>query len=113
MSGTHKNTNQRVQQPVIRGIALERLAAAGMVALVVVCGLLLSPTVRQSAAVFDQIDAAPVNATNVVEQEALLSSSRTDSLSSRVFDRIYRKFEFGIRLVGGSEISTILRNRND
>ena len=112
MSGTHKNTNKRTQQPVIRGIALERLAAAGMVTLVVVCGLLLSPTVRQSAAVFDQIDrSAPV--TSCVDQDTLLSSSQADSLSSRIIDRITRKFEFGIRLVGGSEISTIIRNRID
>lgn len=116
MKRINQNANRRNQQPVFRDISLERFAAAGMIVIVVACGLMLSPTVRQSAAVFDKIDAPmsevqPVQFSQIAEDE-LQENASEESFSSRIIDRICRKFEFGIRLVGGTEISTILGDTN-
>ena len=121
MTGTQRHTTARTQQPVIRGIGLERLAAAGMVLVVVLCGLMISPTVKQSAAAFDKIDASSPASVPMIDERSGQSAQATeeilpenmeevDSLSSRIIDRICRKFEFGFRLVGGTEISTIYRS---
>lgn len=120
MNGTQRHTTARTQQPVIRGIALERLAAAGMVLIVVLCGLMISPTVKQSAAAFDKIDTYSPASVPMIDERSEQSAQATaevlpenmdeDSFSSRIIDRICRKFEFGFRLVGGTEISTIYRS---
>ena len=117
MRHINQNTKRRNQQSAFRGIDLERLAAAGMIVIVVACGLMLSPTVRQSAAVFDKIDAPMSNVQPVqfseITEDTLQENASGKSFSSRIIDRICRKFEFGIRLVGGTEISTILGNTNN
>lgn len=119
MSVTH--FQPRKQQPVIRGIAFERLAAAGMVLVVVLCGLMLSPTVKQSAAAFEKIDATSQQrltssgdhfTADALQSEHLAlpeTNQEKNSISSSIIDRICRKLEFGFRLVGGTEISTIIR----
>lgn len=122
MSVTHfEPRKQRNQPPVIRGIAFERLAAAGMVLVVVLCGLMLSPTVKQSAAAFEKIDAHSqqklISSGDHLSTEAPQSEhlalpeniQEKNSISSSIIDRICRKLEFGFRLVGGTEISTIIR----
>lgn len=91
-----------------------------MVLIVVLCGLMISPTVKQSAAAFDKIDANSPAAAPMINDRSGQSAQATaeilpedmeeDSLSSRIIDRICRKLEFGFRLVGGTEISTIYRS---
>ena len=91
-----------------------------MVLIVVLCGLMISPTVKQSAAAFDKIDASSPASVPMIDERSGQSAQATaevlpenmdeDSFSSRIIDRICRKFEFGFRLVGGTEISTIYRS---
>ena len=99
-----------------RGNLRERLATIILGIGVVICGVLVSPTVKESTAAVDRIQKASSNiffeqptnpnmGLNVVNREDQRDLGNSHEVqSSSPFNRISRHVERGLQLIGGNEV---------